>query len=42
VNNFDKLELMIAYLIGSVTGSIAMHYISMNYFEKIINKFNLK
>jgi len=34
VNNFDKIELMIAYLIGSVLGSIGMHYLSMKYFEK--------
>ena len=33
VNNFDKIELMITYLIGSVIGSIGMHYVSMNYFE---------
>ena len=34
VSNFDKPELMIAYLIGSVIGSIGMHFIAMKYFEK--------
>ena len=34
VTNFDKPELMVAYLIGSVIGSIGMHYISMNFLEK--------
>lgn len=39
VNNFDKTELMITYLIGSVLGSIGMHYISMHFLEK---KFKTK
>jgi hypothetical protein len=34
VSNFDKPELMISYLIGSVIGSVSMHYIAMKYFEK--------
>lgn len=34
VNNFDNWILMGAYLVGSVTGSVLMHYISMNYLEK--------
>ena len=34
VTSIDKIELMIAYLIGSVVGSIGMHYLSMKYFEK--------
>ena len=34
VTNLDKVELMIAYLLGSVIGSIGMHYLSMKYFEK--------
>lgn len=34
VTNFDNLSLMITYVIGSVTGSLLMHYIAMNYFEK--------
>jgi putative flippase GtrA len=38
VLNLDKLELMITYLIGSVIGSVAMHYIAMKYFEKKTNK----
>ncbi len=34
VQNFDSPKMMIAYLIGSVVGSVVMHYISMRYFEK--------
>ena len=34
VQNFDSPEMMLAYLCGSVVGSVAMHYISMKYFEK--------
>lgn len=34
VQNFDKPIMMIVYIIGSVIGSISMHYISMKYFEK--------
>ena len=34
VLNLDKPVLMITYLIGSVTGSIGMHYFAMKYFEK--------
>jgi len=34
VSNFDKPELMISYLIGSVIGSISMHYFAMKYLEK--------
>lgn len=34
VQNFDDTKLMLVYLVGSVTGSLAMHYISMKYFEK--------
>lgn len=34
VQNFDKPLLMWTYLIGSVTGSIGMHYVAMRYFEK--------
>ena len=34
VSNFDKPELMISYLIGSVIGSISMHYVAMKYLEK--------
>ncbi len=33
VNNFNKPIMMWAYLVGSVTGSIGMHYIAMKYFE---------
>jgi len=34
VTNFGNVTLMIAYLIGSVVGSVSMHYITMKYFEK--------
>lgn len=34
VTNFDRIELMITYLIGSVIGSLGMHYLAMKYFEK--------
>ena len=34
--NFDKPELMITYLVGSVIGSIGMHYFVMKYVENKI------
>lgn len=34
VLNLDNYVLMITYLIGSVIGSVGMHYIAMKYFEK--------
>lgn len=34
VTNLDNWVLMLTYLVGSVVGSIFMHHISMNYFEK--------
>lgn len=34
VQNFDRPIMMVAYLIGSVLGSVSMQYISMKYFEK--------
>lgn len=34
VTNFDNWVLMVTYLFGSVTGSIAMHWVAMKYFEK--------
>jgi hypothetical protein len=34
VSNFDNYTLMITYLIGSVVGSVSMHYLAMKYFEK--------
>lgn len=34
VLNLDRVDLMITYLIGSVIGSIGMHYIAMKFFEK--------
>lgn len=32
--NLDKWYMMIAYLVGSVVGSVIMHYVAMKYFEK--------
>jgi hypothetical protein len=34
VSNFDNYILMTTYLIGSVIGSVSMHYVAMKYFEK--------
>lgn len=34
VLNFDRTDLMITYLVGSVAGSILMHYVAMKFFEK--------
>lgn len=34
VMNFNVWYLMVAYLVGAVTGSILMHYVAMKYFEK--------
>lgn len=34
VTSFGNTTLMITYLIGSVIGSIGMHYVAMKYFEK--------
>lgn len=34
VTNLDSWPLMVTYLLGSVTGSLLMHHISMNYFER--------
>jgi hypothetical protein len=34
VTNFGDTTLMVTYLIGSVIGSISMHYVAMKYFEK--------
>ena len=36
--SFDKPELMITYLVGSVIGSLGMHYISMHHIEKRLKK----
>lgn len=33
VQNFDKPVMMGVYVVGSVIGSIAMHHVSMKYFE---------
>jgi len=34
VLNLDKWYLMLTYLLGSVIGSVSMHYFAMKYFEK--------
>jgi len=34
VNNFNEPILMVTYVVGAVTGSVLMHFISMKYFEK--------
>lgn len=34
VTNFNSPVLMITYLVGSVSGSLLMHYVSMKYLEK--------
>ena len=34
VTHMDSNILMITYVIGAVTGSVLMHFISMKYFEK--------
>lgn len=34
VINFDNIPVQVAYLLGAVTGSVLMHFISMNYLEK--------
>ena len=33
VTNFDNIPLMITYLVGTVTGSVLMHFITMRYIE---------
>lgn len=34
VINFDKIEIMITYLVAAVVGSVLMHWFSMKYLEK--------
>ncbi len=34
VLNLSNISLMLTYLVGSVIGSISMHYIAMKFFEK--------
>lgn len=34
VTNFDNWVLMVTYVVGAVIGSISMHYLAMNHFEK--------
>lgn len=34
VINFNNWQLMVAYVVGAVIGSVIMHHIAMKYFEK--------
>lgn len=34
VTHLDSPTLMLTYLVASVTGSVSMHWLSMNYLEK--------
>lgn len=34
VTTFDSWVMGITYIVGTVTGSVLMHYFSMNYLEK--------
>lgn len=34
VAHFDEPALMVTYVVGSTLGSLGMHWIAMNYFEK--------
>ena len=34
VTNLNDWKIMATYLIGAVVGSVSMHYVSMNHFEK--------
>lgn len=34
VINYDKWQLMVAYVIAAVIGSVAMHWFAMKYLEK--------
>jgi putative flippase GtrA len=34
VQNLDSVSMMLAYLVGSVTGSVLMHVVSMRWIEK--------
>lgn len=34
VTNLDNVSMMLAYLIGAVTGSISMHWIAIKFLEK--------
>lgn len=34
VTNLNSAPTMLAYLVGAVTGSVVMHYISMRWIEK--------
>lgn len=38
VYNFNNYGILFTYLVAAVTGSILMHYLSMNYFEKWVVK----
>jgi hypothetical protein len=34
ITSFDNWILMVTYIVGTVIGSISMHYVAMKYFEK--------
>lgn len=34
VQHLDSWTMMLTYLVASVIGSVLMHFVSMNYFEK--------
>ena len=34
VTNLENIPMMVTYLVGSVLGSIGMHYVAMKWFEK--------
>lgn len=36
VTKIDSTTMCLTYLVGSTTGAVAMHYISMNFIEKKI------
>ena len=36
IANYNTWQLMVTYLIGSVVGSVLMHWVSMKYIEKRI------
>jgi hypothetical protein len=36
VTHLDSVPLCLTYLVGSTFGSVLMHYVSMNFFEKKI------
>ncbi len=35
IKEFDNIFVLLSYLVGSVIGSVLMHWLSMNYLEKL-------